>query len=464
MDAAEFDLIIVGTGSGNSIPPAFDGWRIALIERGVFGGTCLNRGCIPSKMFVYAADVAAGVTGAGRYGVHATLEGVDWPSIVQRVFGRIDPIAAGGEDYRANRCENITVVRGSASFVDHKVLEVDGRRFTAPHILLAAGARPHLPDIAGLADVPFHTSDSVMRVADLPKRMVIVGGGYIAAELGHVFGSFGTEVTFVLRSAAMLREQDDEISQRATECYRERFDIVTGAAQMSAERRGSGVVLRGVGTDGTFELDADVLLIATGRVPNGDELAVARSGIEAEGPRVLTDEHLATNVPGVWALGDLTNTMQLKHLANAEGRIAFHNIATVGKGRVVDGSNRASLRSIDRTLVPAAVFGHPQVASVGLTEQAAQAGNIPFVVARQDYGGTAYGWAMEDSTSFCKLIVHAEARTLLGAHIIGAHASTLIQPLIQAMRFGQTVDELAHDVWYIHPALTEVVENALLQV
>ena len=455
-----FDLIIVGSGSGNSIPAAFDDWNVALVEKDVFGGTCLNRGCIPSKMLIYAADQAAAVQESAKLGVHLQLDRVDWPAIVARVFGRIDPIAAGGEDYRTNRCSNITVYRGEGRFVGHKVLEVNGEQITAPQILLAAGARPHVPaEIGGLEQVAFHTSDTVMRLQALPERMIIVGGGYIAAELGHVFGSFGTKVDFVLRSSMMLRETDDDVSHRATQLYGARFGVHLNCRQMTVRQNGAGeVVLAGMSHGEAFSLAADVLLIATGRVPNGDGLAVTASGIETDGTgtRVITDAALRTNVPGIWALGDLTNNQQLKHLANAEARIAFHNVAHH------DDPDR--WQQIDRTLVPYAVFGHPQIAGVGLTERAAHAADLPYLVATKEYGGTAYGWAMEDTSSFCKLVAHRDTRQLLGAHILGPQASTLIQPLIQAMRFGQTVDQLAHDVWYIHPALTEVVENALLDL
>jgi mycothione reductase len=410
-------------------------------------------------MFVYAADMAASFGEAGRLGVHGHLERVDWPAIVERVFGRIDPIAAGGEDYRTNRCPNITVFRGEGRFVDHKVLEVNGERITAPQVLLAAGARAHLPDIAGLDDVPFHTSDTVMRVPELPRRLVVVGGGYIAAELGHVFGSFGSQVTFILRSSMMLRDEDDDVSHRVTQLYSERFDVRTNCSDLKVRSNGNGeIALSGSRHGEDFTVQADVLLIATGRVANGDTLGVAATGVATDetGTRVLSDEHLATNVEGIWALGDLTNTYQLKHLANAEGRIVFHNIAHH------DQPDR--WQSVDRTLVPHAVFGHPQIAGAGLTERAAHAAGLPYIVASKEFGSTAYGWAMEDTTSFCKLIAHRETRQLLGAHLIGPQASILIQPLLQGMRFGQTVDQMAHDVWYIHPALSEVVENALLDL
>jgi mycothione reductase len=243
--------------------------------------------------------------------------------------------------------------------------------------------------------------------------------------------------------------------------------VITSASDLSVGRADDGIVVTGVAHGGRFTAVGDVLLEATGRTPNGDQLGARGAGIETDptGCRVLSDHTMATNVPGVWALGDLTNLEQLKHLANAEGRVAFHNIARVGRdGPAPEAWPPAGegFRRIDRRLVPHAVFGHPQVASVGLRERDAVAEGIPHVVKVQDYGDTAYGWAMEDTTSRCKLIAHAETRQLLGAHLIGPQASTLIQPLLQGMRFGQTVDEMAHDVWYIHPALTEVIENALL--
>jgi mycothione reductase len=463
----QFDLIVVGSGSGNALPPELADWRVALIERGTFGGTCLNRGCIPSKMFVYAADMAAAPADAERVGVELRLESVDWPGIVKRVFGRIDPIAAGGAEYRTNDCPNVTVFPEHATLVGERVLEVAGRRITAPQVLLAAGSRPSIPDLTGLAEVPFHTSDTVMRLPELPQSVVILGGGYIAAELGHVFGSLGSEVTFVLRSPLMLRAEDTEISLAATRAYNQRFRVVASAGDLVVGRRDDEVVVTGIAHGRRFTAVGQVLLVATGRTPNGDQLGARAAGLETDltGCRVLSDETLATNLPGVWAIGDLTNVEQLKHLANVEAKVAFDNLIGVGRAGPAAGEwppPGRHLRRIDRALVPHAVFGHPQVAGVGLRERDAVVAGIPHVTKVQAFGDTAYGWAMEDSDSFCKLIAHAETRLLLGAHIIGPQASTLIQPLIQGMRFGQTVDQMARDVWYIHPALSEVVENALL--
>ncbi len=464
-ETLDFDLVIVGTGSGNSIPgPEFDRWNIAIIEKGLFGGTCLNVGCIPSKMFVYAADVAEIIRDSATYGIQASIEEVNWPAIRDRVFGRIDPIVQGGEEYRLGvECPNITVLKGTGRLVGSKTLDVTGddgqvTRVSGRHIVLGAGARPFIPPYPGLDDVPFHTSDTVMRIDSLPQRMIIFGGGYIAAELGHVFAAFGCEVTIINRGERLLRREDDDISTRFTEIASRRMDVRCGSEVTKVEQIGNDIRVEIKRNAGVETVEADMLLVAAGRVPNGDLLGAPDVGISCEQGRILVDEHFRTSLEGVWAFGDISNVHQLKHLANAEVRALRQNLLKA------EGETDGPMLSVDDRFVPHAVFGHPQVASVGLTERAAREQGLSIVVALKDYGATAYGWAMEDSQGFCKLIVDAESRQLLGAHLIGPQASSLIQPLVQGMEFGQTVDQLASQQFYIHPALTEVIENALLEV
>lgn len=229
-----FDLLIIGAGSGNSIiGDEHDDWKIALAEHGPFGGTCLNVGCIPSKMFVYAAEVAELAAESERLGVNARLLDVDWPAIRDRVFGRIDPIAEAGRDYRLS-LPNVTVYPCTARFVGPRLVEVCGERVSAERVVIAAGARPSIPDVAGLAGCRYHTSDTIMRLADLPERLLVLGGGYIAAELGAVMGAFGSRVTFVLRGDAFLRREDDEVSRRFTAAYSRRFDVRTRSQPVEA--------------------------------------------------------------------------------------------------------------------------------------------------------------------------------------------------------------------------------------
>jgi mycothione reductase len=449
-----FDLAVIGTGSGNSVlTPDHDDWKVAIIERGAFGGTCLNRGCIPSKMLVLAADLVEQARTAHRLGVDLSVDGVRWLDIRDRVFGRIDAIADGGEDYR-HGLPNVTVFKGTARFVGERQIQVGNDVITADNVVLAAGARPWLPPIPGLQDVPFHTSDTVMRLDAVPGHLTIVGGGFIAVEMAHVFEAFGSQVTLVHRRDTLLRAEDHEVARRFTELAGERYELALDAQIAHVATRGERISVEATVAGEPRRWETDCLLVATGRVPNADELEVARAGIavDADG-YVVVDQHMATTAAGVWALGDICNPAQLKHTANAEARVVAHNVA-----------HPDDPRAVDLWPTPHAVFSSPQVAAVGATEEELVAAGTPYVKSVRDYGGAAYGWALEDTTSFCKLLADPDSRQLLGAHLIGPQAATLIQQLIQGMRFGQTVDEMASAQLYIHPALPEVVEQALLDL
>ena len=448
-----YDLVIVGAGSGNMLPARdFAGWRIAVVESDRFGGTCLNRGCIPSKMLVHTADVAQTVRHAGRFGVRGKWTGADWPAIRERVFGRIDPLHERAVAHR--RAHGVDVFLGEARFVAPKALAVGSDEIRGERFVLAAGSRPAIPPVDGLSEVPYLTSDTVMRLARLPRSMVVLGGGYIAAEMSHIFGSLGTTVTIVARGEHLLSRHDADIRARFTELYRERFDLRLGATAKRVSARRRGVRLDLVTPAGAQGAEGEVLLVATGRVPNSDRLDVAAAGIETDAHgHVRTDSTYQTNVPGIWVLGDLANHFQLKHMANAETRLVQYNLLHPGQPR------RAAF-----TVVPSAVFADPQVASAGATEQELQAQGLPYVAATHSYADAAYGWALEDTSSFVKVLADPATRLLLGAHIVGPQASTLIQPLIQAMCLGNTADQVASGVLYIHPALTEVVEQALLEL
>ncbi len=443
----QFDLIIIGSGSGNAIPEEFSHLKIALIEKGTFGGTCLNAGCIPSKMFVLPADKALDAQHSGKLGVDAQFNSVDFAAIRERVFGRIDPISNSGAEWRSG-LDNVELIRAHARFTGPKTIEVDGRTLSGDKILVAAGARPRLLDIPGAETVKIHTSDDVMRLESLPKRMAIIGGGFIAAEMGHVFSAYGTDVTMFVRGKHMLRSQDAEIVQAFEDLFSKRVDLRLGELPTSFAQTDSGILV----TTASSEFEVDVVLSATGRVPNTDQLDLDKAGIEADHKGVIVvDEHMRTNVAGVWAIGDVANHYQLKHVANAEAKVAFADIG---------GATPAP--TISYKGVPHAVFSNPQIASVGLTEEQAKNQDVSYKVGRRDYAGTAYGWALVDETSFAKVLIHADNAEILGAHVIGPQAASLIQPLIQAMALGQNASEIAREVYYIHPALTEVIENALL--
>ncbi len=456
MTTENYDLIIVGTGSGNSvISSEMDGWRIAIVERWTFGGTCLNRGCIPSKMLVYAADVAESAANDNdpKYGVTTRFESADWPAIVHRVFGRIDAIVEGGREYRYN-LPNVTVYEGDAHFVGERTLQVNATTITGDRIVIATGARPFIPAIHGIDEVPFHTSDTILRAAHQPKHLVVLGGGFIAAELSHVFRSLGSRVTVINRGHRLLGAEDHDISHAFTESVADRFELVLGARVDRVFMTAQGVGLRVTTAAGEQVVEGDTLLVAAGRMANGDQIDAHLAGIEI-GPmsEVVVDAYGRTSAPGIWALGDVNGRHQLKHMANGEANVVRHNLL-----------HPDDLQPLDPRPAPHAVFASPQVGAVGLTEAQADASGRTFTMISHAYGGTAYGWALEDTSGFCKLLGDPASRTLIGAHVIGYQASLLVQLLVQGMHLGNTVDELAIGQVWIHPALSEVVEQALLKL
>ncbi len=455
-----YDLVVIGTGSGNTIVNhRFADWKVAFVERGVFGGTCLNKGCIPTKMFVHTADVAATPAGSARYGVDEELLGVRWPEVRDRIFGRIDPISGAGSEYRHHN-ENVTMYEGTGRFTGVKELAVEGKDgqtsvLTADRFVLAVGSRPIVPSIPGLEETGFHTSDTIMRLEELPRRLAILGGGFVAAEFAHVFASFGVEVTLIGRSERLLRQEDADISEAYTEIARTKYDVRLNHETVRVARRPDGSILLGMlCPDGSDEVIVDELLVAVGRTPNADLLNLEATGVEVDHEgRVVVDDYMQTAVDGIYALGDVTSPHQLKHVANHEARVVKHNL--------LDPDNRIQA---DHRFIPHAVFSSPQIASVGLTEKEAEDQGIDYVVSTQKYADIAYGWAMEDTTGFAKLLADPTTGQLLGAHIMGPQAPTVIQPLIQAMAFGLGAYEMARNQYWIHPAMPELIENALLNL
>jgi mycothione reductase len=452
------DLLVIGTGSGNSIvDDRFADLDVAIVEEGTFGGTCLNVGCIPTKMFVHAADVAASAYGASRFGVDAHVDKVRWPDIRDRIFGRIDPIAAAGEKYRVES-PNVTVYEEHAVFAGPKRLRLaSGREISADRIVIAAGSRAVVPEVVGLSRVAFHTSDTVMRIDDLPASLAIIGAGVIAAEMAHVFSALGTAVTVIGRSPRLLVAEDIDVSTRITEITKQRWDLRLSTNVVRADPCGGGARLwlrSAVDGSDVGVVDADMVLVASGRVPNADRLRVHESGVTTHPDgRIVVDAQQRTVVPGIWALGDVSSRLQLKHVANHEARVVQHNLL-----------NPESPVESDHRYVPHAVFTSPQIAAVGPTENQVIAEGTPYLTAIQGYDGIAYGWAMEDTTGFVKLLADPATGSLIAVHIIGPQAPTVIQPLVQAMSFGLTARDVARGQYWIHPAMPEVVENALLKL
>jgi len=465
MSIETYDLAIIGSGSGNSIiTPFWEDKKVAIIDSGTFGGTCLNAGCIPTKMFAYPAQLAASSEHAKRLGVDLDFVAANWPAIRDRIFSRIDAISEGGRHYREVELDNTTFISEEVRFSGRKQLTSDtGRVIEASQIVIAAGSRPKLPDVAGI-DLPgVHTSDTVMRISNLPKRIIVVGGKYIGSEFAAVFAGLGSEVIHINRSGQLLSNHDSTISDAFTRAAKRQWQVEPNRTLHSIQQAGDqlrvNVSATGQRQDEIVDhFVGDVVLLATGRIPNTDRLNLAAADIDTVGAAIARDEYLrvlsgGTPVDGVWALGDIANPQMLKHVANHEQRIVSHNM-----------ENPNCMQRDTKQVVPAGVFSQPQIASIGLTEDEArsQLGTEKITVKVQSYGDTAYGWAMEDSEGLVKLIAKKSTGQLLGAHIMGSEATNLLQPLITAMAFDITAHRLARGQYWIHPAMAEVVENALL--
>jgi len=385
---------------------------------------------------------------AGLFGIKAEVTAIDWKAIVERVTSMVDSDALAVE--QGNReAPNITVFKGNGRFVGQKVLEAAGERITAETILIAAGARPTVPDIDGLKDVPFITSDQALRLPEQPRRMIVIGGGYIAAEMAHFFGALGTEVTIVEIAPRMLLQEDDDVGSRFTDIYRRKFTLLLNASAKSVKQEGGHLTLDVESKERRQTLSVDTLLVAVGRRPNTDLLDVAKTGVGVdERGFVKADEYLETEVPGIWALGDIVGRNQLKHKANLEAVHVAHNIF-----------NPQRKVAVDYHAIPHAVFASPQVAGVGLTEQQARQQDLPYVSASYAYIDTGYGAAIEDEDGFVKVLANRETKEILGCHILGTDASILIQEVANAMRMRLTVEAITQSI-YVHPALPEVVQRA----
>lgn len=465
MTRDQFDICIIGSGSGNTIiDKSFDDRSVALVDQGVgeqewFGGTCLNVGCIPSKMLVVPADFAMAPVRAARLGVHLRLDGVDFPAISQRVFGRTDAISRSGLAWR-QRSANVTVYREPAAFLDDHHLQVGRRTIGAEQFVIAAGSRPRRLDVPGLDDPDLagliHSYETIMRVKRLPRQLVIVGGGTVAVEMGHIFSSYGTQVTVIHHGPTLLRKLDDDLRARATRIASRRYSVKLNQHLSRVEpRHNGGLLIWTKDADGIqYSYTADAMLMAVGNVPNGDLLTVDKAGVEVdEQGFVITDAHQRTSQPNIWALGDVCDHHLLKHVANAQARTVQHNLL-----------HPDELVSTRRDVVPQAIFTDPPMLAVGATERELEQAGTPFVSVIQDFATVAYGWALEDHDSFVKLLADPATGMLLGAHIIGPQAPELGQLLVTAMSFGIDAQTMARGQYWAHPELAEVVENALLAV
>ena len=451
-----YDLIIIGTGSAmNIVDPLIEqnpNTRIAVIDKDEPGGICLTRGCIPSKILLYPAELVRTIERARELGVNANIDTINFQTVMERmrtlINRDIDQIREG-----LSTSKNIDYYHAPAEFVAPYTLKVDGTEISSKMILLCIGSKIIIPQIKGLDKIKYHTSDTVFKLTERPDSLAIVGGGYIAAEFGHFFASMGSRVTIVGRNPQFLPDEEPEVSELAKKDLGRHITILTN--QEVREVRENGDIKELVAVDRTSGTTSVVaareIMVATGRGPLTDILHPEKAGIRlTKDGWIEVNEYLETSQPNIWALGDADGKYPFKHVANYESKIVYYNAILKRKVKA------------DYHAIPHAVFTYPEIASVGMGEKEAieKLGEDNVQVGFQKYEDTAKGEAMNVKDYFVKVIVEAETRRILGAHIIGPYASILIHEIIPMMYVGNGSYEPISDSIHIHPALSEVVDRA----
>jgi dihydrolipoamide dehydrogenase len=454
---ANFDCIVFGGGTGNTVASAAaaEGLDTALIEKGPLGGTCLNRGCNPSKMLIQHANALNDVRAAEKFGIEATVEEVRFGEFVREVNHELADAASSKESSKREE-EHLTLVREEARFVDDRTIETaSGETHTGERVVIAAGSRPTVPDaIDGLGEVEYLTSDDAIRLEAPPERLVVLGGGYIAAELGYFFDAFGTDVVLIDQNETLLGREDREVAAAFTEVAEGRHEVHTGY-RVTAVAESGGDVTATAEADGGEEIEVagDELLVALGRRPNTDTIGLDATNVTTtDAGFIETDGELQTNVDGVWAMGDVADNAMFKHSGDYEGEIMAANVAG-GEGRTAD-----------FTALPHAIFTEPQIGAVGETEAALDDDGREYVVGRAEFADTAMSRALKIDTGFVKVLADPDSHEILGCHIIGHEASTLLHEVTPAVRHGLNTDALAETLIHAHPALSKVVMKACADV
>jgi len=449
----DFDVLVIGGGTGNNVAAAAAdaGLETALVEPGPLGGTCLNRGCNPSKMLIQAANAVNQVHDAEKFHVEATLDAVDHAAVVDEMDDLLGGIAADMES-RYREKENLTLFKERTEFVDERTVRLDGEAVTAEKVVVAAGSRPIVPPIDGLEDVDYLTSQDALYLRETPDSLVILGGGYIAVELGYFFEAMGTDVTIVEMMDSLIPREDGDVAQAFTDIAADRHEVYTGHRVTAVEEASEGYAVHAeteAGDETTVE--GSEVLVALGRRPNSDTLNLETAGIDVdERGFIETDEYLQTTAENVWAQGDIAGNALFKHSGDYETR---HTVANV-----VHGESRA----IDLSAMPHTIFTEPQMAGVGATEEELNDEATEYVVGRADYADSAMGRAKKLDHGFVKVLAASDGE-ILGAHAIGHEASTLLHEAVLAMRTGATVDDVAGTI-HAHPTLSKVVEAAFQDV
>jgi mycothione reductase len=448
----KYDLIVIGSGAGMNVASKAvqSGMRVALVEHGLLGGTCLNTGCIPSKILLYPADVIRELQAASRIGVFASVSKVDFPLIMRRMrsFVKVDREQM---EEGVSMVERLTWYRDVGEFVGEYQLRVGKETITAPKVVIASGARALVPPIEGLEETGYLDHVSVLDLESLPESLIVIGGGYIACEYGHFFSALGTRVTILEMMPRLLLGEDPEISEVVRRVFSRHAEVHTNHRVEKVERRGGLKVVTAVDTESGEgrEFAADEVMLAAGVRSNADLLKPEKTGVETdEGGWIRVNPYLETSKPGIWALGDATGRFMFRHTANYEAEIVSVNALSGHR------------HEVDYHAVPHAVYGFPQVGAVGLTEARAKEVGYEILVGRASYMDVSKGYAMGEEDGLVKVVVEQGSGKILGCHIVGPHAAILVQQIVYLMNAGEQDYIPLADSQVIHPALSEVVINA----
>jgi mycothione reductase len=447
----KYDVIVIGSGCGaNIVDEALaHGLNVALVDKGPLGGTCANLGCIPSKMLIFPAERITEIQEARKLGIEAKTKNIDLNFIMERMR---KVVREGQEHMRQelSHVENLDFYEGEGHFVDDYIIEVTGEKIKGDKIFIASGSRPLIPPIKGLESVNYLTNETVLQLREQPENLIIIGGGYIAVEYGHFFAAVGTKVTILEMADRLVLAEEPEIADILKKELSRRMGVYTGVQAQAVKSSGHHVtvVVNDLKGGGHKEFTAQRILMAVGRRSNADLLKVENTGVELDKRGFIkVDEYLETTRKDIFAVGDINGRQMFRHVANVEASLA------------ADNAIHGSKMKMDYSAAPHAVYSHPQIASVGMTEETARKAH-KVLVGKAKYSDVAQGQAMMEETGFAKAIVEADTGKILGFHIIGPYAPILIQEVINAMASGGGIDQIQAGM-HIHPAITELIPEVL---
>jgi len=454
-----YDLIVIGSGAGMNVASAAyeRGMKVAIVEHGPMGGTCLNRGCIPTKILTYVADIMVQAKHLESLGVKINIESIDYLAIMKRMRDEVDS-SSQSQGESVDAAEGIDWYKGTGKFVDDYAVEIDGEKIKASNILIVAGSRPLIPDIRGLEDVEYLTNDGALHLMEQPKSMLIVGGGYIAAEFGHFFSAVGTDVTILGRNQYLVKNEDPDISEIMRDELSKRMNVYTNHEVLEVkEENGMKIAMaRNRSTGEVSEFKGEVLLIASGRRSNADLFKPEKTGVKTdEHGWIIVDQYFRTSKKGIWAFGDAIGKYQFRHVANDESQIVWNNMS-----KVIDNDKDKEFLPMDYHAIPRAVFSYPPIAAVGMTMKEAEESGLQLYVGEADYSVAAKGFAMGNPPSKVRVIVDAESKRILGASIVGPYSPILIQEIVNLMYTRDGTYYPMFQAMHIHPALPEVIQRA----